>query len=174
MKRNKNKYGYKALLQWSILVLVVGFFSNVQAAIVVNMEVNEGETELNITTHGTCSGTNVPRGCMKVTGKNQQINFNLIGNRGCSATPGTNWKLESVVLSEEKGQVGISQVASDDFGADMETGNITNPVSQNDHHMGVRDNNTEAYDVWYTVYAQCGGVKISTDPRIKNDGTGQD
>ena len=112
---NKNKSGYKAALRGSALFLLVFFFSNAHAAIVVNMEVSDDETELNITTHGTCSGTNVPRGCMKVTGKGQQINFNLIGDKSCSANADNEWMLESVVLSEEKGQVGISQVASDDF-----------------------------------------------------------
>ena len=67
---------------------------------------------------------------MKVTGKGQQINFNLIGDRSCSGGDGAEWVLDKVVLSEEKGQVGISQVASDDFGADMATGEIVDPISQ--------------------------------------------
>ena len=166
---------FRAFLQLAFVVSVTGLCSLAQAAIVVNMEVNQAQDELVITTHGTCSGNNPARGCMKVTGK-QQINFNLIGNKKCTnAPPGSKWMLESVVLSESKNSApGISDVAASDFGADKATGVVTSPVSQNWKHIGIRDDNTAAYEVWYTVNAKCAGGtgKLSTDPRIQNDGTG--
>lgn len=171
---NSQKTRLKVIVHLAIVFLIVGFCSMAQAAIVVNMNVSDTEDELVITTHGTCQGTNVPNGCMAVTGGKQQINFNLVGNRDCSMVAGEKWKLDSVVLSESKGaESGISQVASDDFGADIDTGEITQPVSENDSHIGVRDDNTAAYDIWYTVTAKCGSTTINTDPRIKNDGSGR-
>ena len=164
---------FKPIIGSALFVSVLGLSSIAHAAIVVNMEVSDNEDALNITTHGTCGGTNPPRGCMLVSGK-QQINFNLIGDKSCSLSPGAQWKLHSVVLSESKNAApGISQVAADDFGADINSGLITAPVTQRDFHIGVRDNNTQAYDIWYTVYAKCGeNATIDADPRIKNDGTG--
>lgn len=169
-------YKLKAFLQLALVLSVTGVCSLAQAAIIVNMEVNEAQDEMIITTHGTCTGDNPARGCMKVTGK-QQINFNLIGNRICkSAPPGSKWMLESVVLSESKNSApGISDVAASDFGADKATGLVTSPVSKNSKHIGMRDNNTAAYEIWYTVNAKCAGGTgaLSTDPRIQNDGSGQ-
>lgn len=172
MSENTSRFGFGLL--GVMLLAVVGYSTVAQAAIVVNMEVNEAEDALEITTHGTCGGTNPPRGCMLVSGK-QQINFNLIGDKSCSLNPGTDWKLHSVVLSKYKNaEPGISQVAADDFGADIDSGVITAPIMQKDYHIGVRDNNTQEYDIWYTVYAKCGDMAtIDADPRIKNDGTGR-
>ena len=177
MKMKTQTTRLRTFLQLAFGLAIAGFFSLAQAAIVVNMEVNEAQDDLIIRTHGTCTGDNPARGCMKVTGK-QQINFNLIGNKECKAAPpGSEWMLESVVLSESKNSApGISDVAASDFGADKATGLVTSPVSQNSKHIGIRDNNTAAYEVWYTVNAKCAGGTgvLSTDPRIQNDGSGQD
>ena len=102
-----------------------------------------------------------------------QLNFNLTGQTACSA--GGDWELDYVALGNgNKASPGnISQVAAEDFDADQGSG-IVSPVSQNARHILIRDNNSEAYDIWYTVYAVCegNGSTITTDPRVENDGTG--
>ena len=171
MKKQRTKL--EGLLQLTILFCVVGFCSIAHAAIVVDMEVSPAEDKLLVKTHGTCISGQNPKGCIHVTGK-QQINFNL-KNKKCSEANGARWELESVVLSTSKGvQTGISAVAASDFGANEASGIVTATVSQNAHHIGIRDNNTAEYEVWYTVFAKCvgGNSKIDIDPRIKNDGTG--
>jgi hypothetical protein len=170
MKIQKNLF--KFFLQTVLVLSTIGFFSIAQAAVVINIEVNDDETALDITTHGTCNDSSNSRGCIKASGR-QQINFNLVGDKMCSLETGEKWRLDSVVLSESKDAgPGISRVASDDFGADANTGRITDKLLHNDQHITVRNNNTAVYDVWYTVYATCGGQTIDADPRIKNDGSG--
>jgi hypothetical protein len=172
MKMKTQKNSLRFFLQLVLTVSAIGFFSIAQAAIVVNMEVSDDEDALNITTHGTCNDANNSRGCITATGR-QQINFNLVGDKMCSLATGEKWKLDSVVLSESKdAAAGISPVASEDFGADINTGRITDKLLHNDKHISIRNNNTAAYDIWYTVYATCGDQTIDADPRIKNDGTG--
>ena len=179
MKMKTQTTKLKAFLRLASVLSIAGFCSLAQAAIVVNMEVGEdqeGNEKLIITTHGTCSGNNPERGCMKVTGKDQQMNFNLIGNRVCKhAPPGSRWVLDSLVLSNtENGPPPLRQEAVDDFEVDQETGIVTGFVSKNPKHMGILNANTKEYEVWYTVNAVCAGgsKRINTDPRIQNDGTG--
>jgi hypothetical protein len=90
-----------------------------------------------------------------------QINFNLTGDTSCS--------LAHVALGNPGN---ISEVAAADFNADMASGVVT-PISQSGRHILIRDNNTAAYEIAYTVYANCNGSLIDSDPRVVNDGTGQ-
>ena len=160
-----NKTGVLSILTW----VLMGFSSITQAAIVVNMQVNDSETKLSVTTPGNCiRGANNP-GCIKAQGQ-QPINFNL-GNKRCSA--GGNWSLDYVALGMSEGSIGgFSTDAASDFNADASSGRVT-PNSQNLNQIQIRNNNMNAYDVWYTVYATCGSDVIDTDPRIENDGSGR-
>jgi hypothetical protein len=152
-------YQFKRLLQTAAVFSALGMISAAQAAaIVVNLDVNESQTKLVPTTQGTCIHANAP-GCVRASGQ-VQINFNLTGNTSCS--------LDYVAVGDPGN---ISDVAASDFNADKETGHVT-PVSQSDRHILIRDNNTQAYDIAYTVYANCGGNQIDSDPRVENDGTG--
>ncbi len=149
----------KQLLQIASVFSVVGFISVAQAAaIVVNLDVNESQTKLVPTTPGNCATNNTP-GCVHASGQ-VQINFNLTGNTTCT--------LDHVALGNPGN---ISPVAAADFNADPGTG-IVSPISKNDRHIGIRDNNSQAYEIAYTVYATCGGALINSDPRVVNDGTG--
>ena len=53
-----------------------------QAAITVQMQVNDSETKLEITTRGTCTSGANPNGCVRAQGT-QPINFVLVGEKRC-------------------------------------------------------------------------------------------
>lgn len=127
-------------------------------AIVVNFNVNDSQSKLVATTQGSCVKNNAP-GCVRASGQTQ-INFNLTGPTNCS--------LDHVALGNPGD---ISAVAAADFNADMASGVVT-PISQSERHILIRDNNTDIYDINYTVYANCGNGLIDSDPRVENDGTG--
>ena len=161
----------KDVMKWITVLAVTAFSVSAQAAIVVQMQVNDAETKLTITTRGTCQNGANPNGCVRAQGA-QPINFNLVGDKNCSA--GSKWELDYVALGMSQGSVGNLKppVVPGDFNADPTTGRVT-PNSQNANSIQVKNNNTAAYDVWYTVYATCGGSVIDTDPRIENDGSGR-
>ncbi len=151
------------------VLFIAGFSSIAQAALVVNMQVNESETKLTVSTPGNCARGANHTGCIKGQGR-QPINFNL-GNKRCSA--GGNWTLDYVALGMSEGSTGgLTAEAASDFNADASSGKVT-PDSQNANHIQIRNNNMSAYDVWYTVYATCDDSVIDTDPRIENDGSGR-
>lgn len=143
----------------AVALSAIGTISLAQAAaIVVNFEVNENQTKLVATTPGNCASNNTP-GCVRASGQ-VQINFNLTGNTSCT--------LDHVALGDPGG---ISAVAAADFNADMSSGLVT-PIASSGRHILIRDNNTDVYEVPYTVYANCDGAMIDSDPRIVNDGSG--
>jgi hypothetical protein len=152
-------YKLKRLLQTAAVLCAIGMISAAQAAaIVVNLDVNADQTKLVPTTPGNCARDNTP-GCVRASG-NVQINFNLTGSTNCS--------LDHVSLGDPGN---ISEVVAADFNADMTSGLVA-PVSQSGRHILIRDNNTAVYDIAYTVYANCNGTLIDSDPRVENDGTG--
>jgi len=159
--------GLKTFLQLAVVLSVVGFHSIAQAQ-TVSLEVNDSQDKLIVTSHGNCSSNNA-NGCVRASGK-IQINFNL-KNTSCAAT-GESWDLSQVILgNSENSQGNISAVAASDFDANQSSGVVT-PTSQSARHISIRDDNTEAYTVWYTVTASCGSSTIDSDPRIVNDGSG--
>lgn len=146
------------LIQLAAVLLAVGIIPVAHAQIVVNLDVNASGNKLVPTTPGNCAKNNTP-GCVRASGQ-VQINFVLPGNTGCS--------LDHVALG---GPGNISAVAAADFNADMSSGRVT-PITQSANHILIRDNNTDVYDIAYTVYANCNGTLIDSDPRVENDGTG--
>lgn len=151
----------RPLLLVAAVLSAFGAISLAQAAtVVVNFDVNESQTKLVATTPGSCTRGNNTNGCVRASGQTQ-INFNLTGSTACS--------LDHVALG---GPGNISAVAASDFDADMSSG-IVNPISQSDRHILIRDDNTDVYDIAYTVYANCNGNLIDSDPRVENDGSGQ-
>jgi len=155
MKTSKRKL----LLPVAAVLCAIGSISLAQAdAIVVNFNVNDDQSKLIATTPGSCTRDNAP-GCVHASGQ-VQINFNLTGPTNCA--------LDHVALGNPGG---ISAVAAEDFNADMASGVVT-PISQSDRHILIRDNNTDIYEIDYTVYANCGNGMIDSDPRVQNDGTG--
>jgi len=148
----------KSLLRVAAVLAATGSISLAQAAIVVNLKVNDDQSKLIPTSQGTCVKNNTP-GCVHASGR-VQINFVLPGPADCA--------LDHVALGNPGG---ISAVAAEDFDADMSSGVVT-PVTQSDRHILIRDYNSDIYDVNYTVYADCGNGLIDSDPRIENDGTG--
>jgi len=167
MKKQSHKH--RGLLQFVIALCVLGFYSTAQAAaVVVGLQVNADQTGLEATTRGTCIKEPNPNGCIHVTGA-VQINFTMPAAK-CSEDE--SWRLGEVTLgTSEKGEPGnISDVAASDFDADQETGVVT-PVSNSANHILIKDDNSEAYDIWYQVSASCGGETIYTDPRIENGGS---
>jgi hypothetical protein len=169
------------ILRLATVLTVVAWGVSAQANPVL-IEVNSAGTKLVPTSPGNCvSGTNHP-GCVRGQGR-QPINFNLTSSRECS--PVANWELQHVeIRTREDGEPGRLCHASDDpvhcdrvasdFNADRTTGRVTPRGTPNPNHIQIRNNNSAAYVVWYTVYANCGGSDpvIDTDPRIENDGSG--
>ena len=158
----------KIILQLVLVLSLFGFCSAAQAqAITIGLSVN-GNT-LQTTTPGSCSRGQNTKGCVGVArGTKTNINFNL-PNTTCSGNE--SWQLGQVTLStSNKGQAGgIGSMAASDFNADEVSGVVT-PVSSSGNHILIRDNNSQAYDIWYTVSASCGGNTIYTDPRFENGG----
>ena len=149
----------QSLLRFAVALCAIGTVSLAQAAaIVVNFEVNENQTKLVATTPGNCASNNAP-GCVRASGR-VQINFNLTGPTSCA--------FDHVALGNPGS---ISAVAASDFNADMSSGVVT-PISKSDRHILIRDDNTDVYEINYTVYASCNGVMIDSDPRVVNDGSG--
>jgi len=149
----------KSLLLVATVLGAIGSVSQAQAvAVVVNFNVNDDQSKLIATTQGTCIKNNTP-GCVRASGQTQ-ITFNLTGPTNCA--------LDHVALGNPGD---ISAVAAEDFDADMATGVVT-PISQSERHILIRDNNTDIYEINYTVYANCGNGLIDSDPRVVNDGTG--
>jgi hypothetical protein len=153
----------KAFIQLAAVLSVVGFHSIAQAQ-VVQLGVNESQTKLTVTSPGSCSRANA-NGCVRVTGR-AQISFNLTGPSNCSL-------LHVALGNSENSQGGLSAVAASDFNANPSTGVVTPVGNPTARHIMIQDNNTAEYEVWYTVYASCGGSTITSDPRIENDGTGR-
>lgn len=153
----------KLFFQLAVVLSVAGFHSIAQAQ-VVNLEVNESQTKLLPTSPGSCSRANA-KGCVRVTGQ-AQISFNLVGETTCSLT-------HIALGNTENNPGGLSAVAASDFNANASTGVVTPVGSPGARHIKINDHNSAAYDVWYTVYASCGGTTITSDPRIENDGTGR-
>ena len=160
----------RRVARWLAVLVVALATATAQAAITVQMQVNDSDTKLMITTRGTCSGGSNSNGCIKAQG-NQPINFNLVGDKRCPS--GELWQLDYVALGMSEGDTGgLTAVAASDFDADASSGEVT-PLTQSGNNIQMRNNNTAAYDVWYTVYATCGDAVIDTDPRIENDGSGR-
>lgn len=158
----------KAFLQLMTVLSAVGLVSVAQAAIVVKFEV-EG-SKLVPKTAGKCKKQPIKPGCLKASNGKVQFSFKM-KDKKCT---GGKWQLDYVALGNSENSTGnISPVAAADFNADQGSGRVT-PVSSNVNHILIRDNNSAAYDVWYTVYARCSGDNsvINSDPRVENDGTG--
>jgi len=160
-------------LQLSALLAVMGFCSVAHAQVVVTLEASGNK--LVATSRGTCAKEPNPPGCTRISGRTN-ISFNLAGGSQCGSGGGSKWQLDHVALgTSEDGNPGdISAVAASDFNASQSSGRVT-AVSKNANHILIRDNNTEEYDIWYTVYASCGGSGelINSDPRLENTGTGR-
>jgi len=165
MKKQMTKL--KVVSRLVILLAVLGFYSSAQAQISVGLKVNASQNGMEATTRGSCQKQPNPNGCIHVS-RSTQINFSL-PNAKCSDNE--RWKLGQITLgNSNKGQAGnISQAAVDDFNANASTGVVT-PVTSSANHILIRDNNSQQYDIWYTVSASCGGNTIYTDPRIENGG----
>ena len=157
----------KTFLQLVMVLSVLGFCSVAQAQIAVGLQVDTSQTKLDVTTRGSCTRAPNPNGCIHVSAA-VQINFNL-PNAKCSGNE--SWRLDQVTLgTSDKGTPGnIGPVAASDFNANEGTGVVT-PVSSSANHILIRDNNSQRYDIWYSVSATCGGRTIYTDPRIENGG----
>ena len=171
---NKKTNRNKNILITGMLLSLMFTFSSAHAQVVVQMLVNDTEDKLVIETPGRCKKQPNPPGCVFATRGASHINFNLTGNKRCSAS-GKSWELDSVLLSmTADGSPGnLTDMAASDFNADKITG-VVNPLTFNGNHIGIQNNNSGVYDIWYTVTAYCvdGGSTIDTDPRVENDGRG--
>ena len=158
-----------SLLRAATVLSIVGFLSVAHAQLVVSLDVGPNQDKLIATSRGSCTRQPNPPGCLHVSGR-VQINFNL---KQTTCGGGQSWALDYVALgNSNKGQPGnISSTAASDFNANQGSGVVT-PVSGSANHILIRDNNSAAYDIWYTVFASCGGSTIKSDPRLENDGSG--
>ena len=159
----------RGFARWVTVLVVTLVTTSLQASVTVQMRVNDTDDKLEITTRGSCTSGSNPNGCVKAVGR-QPINFNLVGDKRCPS--GELWQLDYVALGMSEGSTGgLTAVAASDFNADVSSGEVT-PNSQSANNIQIRNNNSAAYEVWYTVYATCDDMVIDTDPRIENDGSG--
>ena len=157
--------GLKTFSLLAAVLSFVGFQSTAQAN---NVELEVNANQLVATSRGNCSQNNT-NGCVRATG-NIQISFTLVKS---SCASGEDWSLSQVILGNSKSSRGsISAVAASDFNANQSSGVVTPVGNPSERHILIRDNNTAAYEIWYTVTATCGDTTIELDPRVVNDGTG--
>ena len=130
-------------------------------------------------------------GCIKFK-KNEKatISFNLVGDTKCNLDDGQSWVLNAVYLggydsANKPVSSGFSSTAQADFdkvnadfgGVDKATGLVT-PTYKGDTKITINNDNSSKYVVWYQVEALCTRGegkpphKSTTDPRIRNGGTG--
>ena len=136
---------------------------------------------------------NGQKGCIKVL-KNESSNiiFHLNGETKCTLESGTNWKLNAVYLGgfnsadkpkpEEFGFDSTNATDYDKVNADFnitdKSSGLVKTVNLSDKKITINDNNQSEYEVWYKIEAKCereDGKKAhitTTDPRVKNGGTG--
>lgn len=153
----------------------------------INAEVQTvgGKSEIVIKSPSECPAFPAEMGCVEVkSGEIGIIHFVLDGGtaKSCEGQPDATWVWEEIQLTamgnvDSSGgdvikKVGnISQTAQGDFGATSK-GDIT-AATINGQYMSVRDMNSAAYDIWYTLYAhQCGNATntATSDPRVRNHG----
>lgn len=138
---------------------------------------------------------NGKKGCIKVL-KDEESNiiFHLSGETKCTLESGTTWKLNAVYLggfnSPEKPdpmKFGFGATDAADYAkvkadfdiADKNTG-LVNTISPTDKKLTISDKNQSKYEVWYTIEAKCEREDrktahiTTTDPRVKNGGTGSE
>lgn len=144
-----------------------------------------GTHTIQITTPSTCPGSGAENGCIEVAARKVGIiQFVLDGGtaRSCEGQDDDTWVWQGIRLTDianvatsggtTKKRVGaIKGEAQNDFGADRD-GRI-DAVTINGQYMSIRNMNSKAYEIWYTLIAmQCGDSTITatSDPRIKNHG----
>jgi len=149
----------------------------------VQLELNQDQTKLEAITRGQCAQKDHP-GCVEVgKGKHGDLQFILTGNKQCDKADGAKWGLTQVFLggknSPEKplawGDLDAEVIADFDV-ADAGSGLLNNDSGSNDSLIKISDKNQSAYDIWYTVVANCVGPDgsflgtLKLDPRVKNVG----
>ncbi len=143
--------------------------------VTVQVSVSDDETYLEVDTPTQCSSA-PGRGCIEAApGVKQRINIVFGGDEPCSS--GGRWGLTAVYLGGENspgkpGSWGGLNLAARDFNADPGSGRVNLESGSNPQALRFINQNTAAYDVWYTVQAECNGRVIEVDPRIRNGGVG--
>ncbi len=182
----KNHLAKSRLFQLLVVFAVTGYFTVAQAQVVnvnVQLQLDSGQTRLDVITHGQCSNNN-HNGCLVVRpGTKARINFSFVGNRQCNRASGATWGLNEVYLGGKNrnnkpnhwGNLD-SEVQADFDVADPASGLLNPEAGSNDQSIVIFDGNNNAYDIWYKVVAVCVDGSgspidtIETDPRIKNEG----
>ncbi len=182
----KDQLTKSSLLQLLVVLVAIGFYSVAQAQVVnvnVQLQLNSAQTGLDVTTRGQCSDNN-HNGCFEVgKGKKARINFTLVGNRQCNKASGASWEVGEVYLggkgsSSKPGSWGglDAQVQADFNVADAASGRLNKESGSSKNSIVIKDDNHNAYNIWYKVTAKCvdgGGNslgEVETDPRIRNGG----
>jgi hypothetical protein len=141
--------------------------------VTVQVSVSEDESYLEIDTPSQCSNAN-GRGCIEAKpGTQQRIMIVLGGDERCGS--GGAWSLSAVILGGENSPTkparwGGLNLAARDFDVDPGSGLVRPEQGSNARQFNFINRNSAAYDVWYTVQAECNGQTIEADPRIRNGG----
>ena len=165
----------------------------------VQMKANPAGDKLVILTNkraAGCPAGNFNKGCVTAVKKEGlQITFLLAGKSSCEHDDDSgNWKMKRVYLggydsASKPAAFGFGSATEDEWDqvdgdfdvADKATGLLNLMANPNDRTIVISDANNFSkfgYDVWYQVQADCVDdddkvLKIfSTDPRIRNGGTG--
>lgn len=184
-----NKYIVLPQLALSLMVAGTCSVALADSHYFIQMNVNNAESELTITTdRGDAGGCKLGarKGCIRAN-KGEDVKFSLLlsGNSNCSLGERSKWKLGDVMLggknSSRKPQTwggfeNETQVTSDFDFADKATGVLNLASAKSDRRITIHNKNQHAYEVWYLVTADCvdknGAVlkTISVDPRVINEG----
>lgn len=168
------------VLSLAVLAAVVSLaWSSVATAqydpVTVRLSVSDDESRLVADTPSQCSNS-AGRGCIEARpGAKLMINLVLGGDESCSS--GGSWGLTDVYLGGENspskpGSWGGLNLAARDFNVDPGSGRVEPEPGSSRQVVRFVNENTAAYDVWYTVQAECNGRVIELDPRIRNGGIG--
>lgn len=141
--------------------------------VTVQVSVSDNESYLEFDTPSQCGNSN-GRGCIQAQpGTQQRITIVLGGDERCSS--GGRWGLSAIILGGEGSPTkptrwGGLNLAANDFDVDPASGIVRPENGSNRNQMKFINRNSAAYDVWYTVQAECNGRVIEADPRIRNGG----
>jgi hypothetical protein len=173
--------GLSRLVLLALFLLAAGPAQAQPRDTTTEMVVNSTGTALDISTGSECG--NSQKGCKEAKpGQQLKLKMRLEGDRDCKRSGGARWMLDAVYLggfnSETKpGQRGnLPALVAEDFDVDLATGRV-NPQSSSGKKIDFRNDNNNAYSLWYEVTAVCVsrrgqtiGEPISTDPLIRNRG----
>jgi len=185
MKKFKKTIGQLSKMAIGLALLGALYTTHASAQTLnVDLMINDDQTEITPQSRGNCTNGNHP-GCVQTTkASHADINFHLKNEyTDCNRAPGAKWELSAVILGGKNsptkpaswGTLDAEVTADFDF-ADAASGLLKVENGSNGRKLSISDKNQYAYDIWYTVEAECVGTDgaildtLKVDPRVSNVG----